>query len=194
MRAFFAAHGAIKELRLPRYQDSGRLRGYGHVEYESATSAACRTKGVRIQPRRPLRDRPAVQGQGPGDLDAAAAARRLPDDFVKNLPYDIPSDALRRSFEKFGKINDVRLAVHNHTQRQKGFGYVTFVKGTCLRTRCRAAVRGQGEVRVWGGPSTSTTTRRGRGPRRPSARRRGRGPRRRPGKGSSGSSGLRHYR
>ena len=32
MQAFFAAHGAIKELRLPRYQDSGRLRGYGHVE------------------------------------------------------------------------------------------------------------------------------------------------------------------
>ena len=66
--------------------------------------------------------------------------------FVKNLPYDIPSDALRRSFEKFGKINDVRLAVHNHTQRQKGFGYVTFVK----ETSAEAAVRGQGEVKVRG--------------------------------------------
>ena len=65
---------------------------------------------------------------------------------MKNLPYDIPSDALRRSFEKFGKINDVRLAVHNHTQRQKGFGYVTFVK----ETSAEAAVRGQGEVRVRG--------------------------------------------
>ena len=40
----------------------------------------------------------------------------------------------------------MRLAVHNHTQRQKGFGYVTFVK----ETSAEAAVRGQGEVRVRG--------------------------------------------
>ena len=146
VRAFFAAHGAIKELRLPRYQDSGRLRGYGHVEYESANSAAAALKAsgsslggryVTIQPSK-AKDQ------------ATWTPRPRPDGcrtiFVKNLPYDIPSDALRRSFEKFGKINDVRLAVHNHTQRQKGFGYVTFVK----ETSAEAAVRGQGDVRVRG--------------------------------------------
>ena len=146
VRAFFEAHGAIKELRLPRYQDSGRLRGYGHVEYESATSAAAALKAsgsslggryVTIQPSK-AKDQ------------ATRTPRPRPDGcrtiFVKNLPYDIPSDALRRSFEKFGKINDVRLAVHNHTQRQKGFGYVTFVK----EASAEAAVRGQGEVTVRG--------------------------------------------
>ena len=146
VRAFFEAHGAIKELRLPRYQDSGRLRGYGHVEYESATSAAAALKAsgsslggryVTIQPSK-AKDQ------------ATRTPRPRPDGcrtiFVKNLPYDIPSDALRRSFEKFGKINDVRLAVHNHTQRQKGFGYVTFVK----EAAAEAAVRGQGEVKVRG--------------------------------------------
>ena len=146
VRAFFAAHGAIKELRLPRYQDSGRLRGYGHIEYESANSAAAALKAsgsslggryVTVQPSK-------AKGQ------TTWTPRPRPDGcrtvFVKNLPYDIPSDALRRSFEKFGKINDVRLAVHNHTQRQKGFGYVTFVK----ETSAEAAVRGQGEVKVRG--------------------------------------------
>ena len=146
VRAFFEAHGAIKELRLPRYQDSGRLRGYGHVEYESANGAAAALKAsgsslggryVTIQPSK-AKDR------------AIRTPRPRPDGcrtiFVKNLPYDIPSDALRRSFEKFGKINDVRLAVHNHTQRQKGFGYVTFVK----ETSAEAAVRGQGAVKVRG--------------------------------------------
>ena len=146
VRTFFAAHGAIKELRLPRYQDSGRLRGYGHVEYESANGAAAALKAsgsslggryVTIQPSK-AKDQ------------AAWTPRPRPDGcrtiFVKNLPYDIPSDALRRSFEKFGKINDVRLAVHNHTQRQKGFGYVTFVK----ETSAEAAVRGQSDVRVRG--------------------------------------------
>ena len=131
---------------MPRYQDSGRLRGYGHVEYESATSAAAALKAsgsslggryVTIQPSK-AKDQ------------ATWTPRPRPDGcrtiFVKNLPYDIPSDALRRSFEKFGKINDVRLAVHNHTQRQKGFGYVTFVK----EAAAEAAVRGQGEVQVRG--------------------------------------------
>ena len=146
VRAFFAAHGAIKELRLPRYQDSGRLRGYGHVEYETAQSASSALKAsgsslggryVTIQPSK-AKDQ------------ATWTPRPRPDGcrtiFVKNLPYDIPSDALRRAFEKFGKINDVRLAVHNHTQRQKGFGYVTFVK----ETSAEAAVRGQGAVQVRG--------------------------------------------
>ena len=49
-----------------------------------------------------------------------------------------PYTALRRSFEKFGKINDVRLAVHNHTQRQKGFGYVTFVNETSAEAAARS--------------------------------------------------------
>ena len=146
VRAFFAAHGAIKELRLPRYQDSGRLRGYGHVEYESATSAAAALKAsgsslggryVTVQPSK-AKDQTTWTPRPRPD-----GCRTI---FVKNLPYDIPSDALRRAFEKFGKINDVRLAVHNHTQRQKGFGYVTFVK----ETSAEAAVRGQGEVKVRG--------------------------------------------
>ena len=146
VRAFFAAHGAIKELRLPRYQDSGRLRGYGHVEYETAQSAASAIKASGSS----LGGRYVTVQPSKAKDQATWTPRPRPDGcrtvFVKNLPYDIPSDALRRSFEKFGKINDVRLAVHNHTQRQKGFGYVTFVK----ETSAEAAVRGQGEVKVRG--------------------------------------------
>ena len=146
VRAFFAAHGAIKELRLPRYQDSGRLRGYGHVEYESANGAAAALKASGSS----LGGRYVTVQPSKAKDQATWTPRPRPDGcrtvFVKNLPYDIPSDALRRSFEKFGKINDVRLAVHNHTQRQKGFGYVTFVK----ETSAEAAVRGQGEVKVRG--------------------------------------------
>ena len=32
VRGFFEACGPVVSLRLPRYQDSGRLRGYAHVE------------------------------------------------------------------------------------------------------------------------------------------------------------------
>lgn len=30
---FFSSAGEIKALRLPRWHDSGRLRGYGHIEF-----------------------------------------------------------------------------------------------------------------------------------------------------------------
>ena len=131
---------------MPRYQDSGRLRGYGHVEYETAQSASSALKASGSS----LGGRYVTVQPSKAKDQATWTPRPRPDGcrtvFVKNLPYDIPSDALRRSFEKFGKINDVRLAVHNHTQRQKGFGYVTFVK----ETSAEAAVRGQGEVKVRG--------------------------------------------
>jgi nucleolin len=38
--AFFAKVGSLVGLRLPRWHDSGRLRGYGHVEFGSADEAS----------------------------------------------------------------------------------------------------------------------------------------------------------
>lgn len=40
VRTFFdSVGGRIKSVRLPRWHDSGRLRGYGHVEFESIAQA-----------------------------------------------------------------------------------------------------------------------------------------------------------
>jgi nucleolin len=147
VKAFFAAHGAVKELRLPRYQDSGRLRGYGHIEYETVESAAAALKvsGAELGGRYVT-----VKESKAKAIATSWTPRPRPDGcrtvFVKNLPYDTLPETLRRTFEKFGKISDVRLAVHNDTQRQKGFGYVTFVK----ETSAEAAVSGQGDVKVRG--------------------------------------------
>ena len=91
VRAFFAAHGAIKELRLPRYQDSGRLRGYGHVEYETAQSAASALKAsgsslggryVTIQPSK-AKDQTTWTPRPRPD-----GCRTV---FVKNLPTTSPA-------------------------------------------------------------------------------------------------------
>lgn len=147
VKAFFEAHGAVKELRLPRYQDSGRLRGYGHIEYETVESAAAALKASGAE----LGGRYVTVKESKAKASATSwTPRPRPDGcrtvFVKNLPYDTLSETLRRTFEKFGKISDVRLAVHNDTQRQKGFGYVTFVK----ETSAEAAVSGQGDVKVRG--------------------------------------------
>jgi nucleolin len=40
VRAFFRDAGPVRSLRLPRWHDSGRLRGYGHVEFGDVEAAA----------------------------------------------------------------------------------------------------------------------------------------------------------
>lgn len=37
---FFSECGSVKSVRLPRWHDSNRLRGYGHVEFHNSSDAA----------------------------------------------------------------------------------------------------------------------------------------------------------
>ena len=39
VRIFFQVVGTIVSIRLPRWHDSGRLRGYGHVEFATEAEA-----------------------------------------------------------------------------------------------------------------------------------------------------------
>lgn len=39
IRKFFAKVGVIQSIRLPKWHDSGRLRGYGHIEFSSSEIA-----------------------------------------------------------------------------------------------------------------------------------------------------------
>jgi nucleolin len=39
VRRFFKDYGTVVSVRLPRWHDSGRLRGYGHVEFATAEAA-----------------------------------------------------------------------------------------------------------------------------------------------------------
>lgn len=39
IKTFFASAGSIKSIRLPKWHDSGRLRGYGHIEFNDVKSA-----------------------------------------------------------------------------------------------------------------------------------------------------------
>lgn len=64
--------------------------------------------------------------------------------FIKNLPYDCTEEALKEAFTFCGKISSVRLALWNHTQKQKGFGYVEFVK----ENSAEIAVKKQREIKV----------------------------------------------
>ena len=131
---FFADCGKVCSVRLARFHDSGRCRGYGHVELVDAGAArAALGKSGEYMGQRYVEVQPAT-GEGMGGAAVAASGRREGVEqplgcrtvFVKNLPYDVSEEAVRQSFRVCGKVANVRLAMWNHTKTKKGFGYVEF--------------------------------------------------------------------
>jgi nucleolin len=138
VREFFVSGGCtdIVQLRLPRWQDSGRLRGYGHVVFDSRES---RQKAIAELNRKNLGAR-YVSIQAPKEPRGGASAsvrtintpREPPEGccvvFIKNLPYHATEEDIQHEFETCGKIVEggVRIARNSQTRQSKGFCYVEF--------------------------------------------------------------------
>lgn len=141
VRHFFEVHGCtnIIDLRLPTWQDSGRLRGFGHVVFASEETRARalsdevngKELGGRYVTVREANAPRAGTTMGASTL-GGGATRDQPKGcktiFAKNLPYDANEDDILESFRVFGKIIEggVRVARNHVTATSKGFGYVEF--------------------------------------------------------------------
>ena len=132
-------------MRLPKWQDTGRLRGFGHIVFSSQksrqkalTDLDGKHLGSRYLTIRPPND--PKPGTTMGTVAAAANAggegavpapvvRDQPDGchtvFIRNLPYDATEDDIKETFRSCGKIVEggVRLARNYSTRESKGFGY-----------------------------------------------------------------------
>lgn len=101
VRNFFRSSGEVVNIRLPKWHDSGRLRGYGHVEFKTAEGAskALERSGEYLLDRYLNIDRP----MNPRTLSAGSSSSSITEDaveapkekiagcrtiFVKNLPYE----------------------------------------------------------------------------------------------------------
>ena len=139
IRNFFTEHGCndILELRLPKWQDSGRLRGFGHVVFSSQDSRkhalSNEVNGKEIGGRYiTVKEANAPRAGTTAGASQGGQAREQPKGcktvFVRNLPYDATEEHILEAFRTYGKIVDggVRV-VRNHTNGQsKGFGYVEY--------------------------------------------------------------------
>ncbi len=140
VRFFFTTHDChdIVQLRLPTWQDSGRLRGFGHVVFASQETRlralSDEVNGKELCGRYiTIKEANAPRaGTTAGAVLGGAPVRAQPGGcktlFVRNLPYDASEDDIRESFQICGKINDDGArVVRNHSNGQsKGFGYVEF--------------------------------------------------------------------
>jgi len=133
----FSDCGMVVDVRVPRWNDSGKCRGYAHVDFEKkkhmlkAIETLNRFQmGARYITVVPAKDKAAPAGPKlkPGDIPDTCTTI-----FVKNLPYETDEDVVQESLANFGTVVNVRLAKWNHTGRLKGFGYVQFSSVSAVR-------------------------------------------------------------
>jgi nucleolin len=131
VKEFFQSNGIadILELRLPTWQDSGRLRGYGHVLFASQKSfkTALTLSGKYLQKRYLT-----IQAANAPKSNSSFHTRSNTDDppppdcktlFVHNLPYSATEDDVTVVFENYG-LTGVRIARNSVTRQSKGFCYI----------------------------------------------------------------------
>jgi nucleolin len=132
----------ILDLRLPTWNDTGRLRGYGHIEFSSVD---LRTKALEewnrqrmgsryltFQPAKaPKESFPTTQDE---DAKQTILNSPAPDGccvvFVKNVPYSATDEDLESVFGTFGTLREdgggIRIARHSSSRQSKGFAYVEY--------------------------------------------------------------------
>lgn len=133
IKEFFQGCGSILEVKAPKWQDSGRLRGYAHVTFsdKGAKKKALAMNNTAVGKKgRFLKIESAKESSGAQPLKAKEleGKRRL---FVKNLPYDVTEAEVGNLFKAFGKVNEVRIPAS--FGRCKGFAYVEFAKCEYLK-------------------------------------------------------------
>jgi RNA recognition motif-containing protein len=155
IREFFLECGDPTSIRAPRYQDSGRLMGYAHVDFptKAAATKALSQDGKSVGGRyiKVAIAKPAGAG---ADSLMAFSERPRPKGcatvFIKGIPYDSNEEAVKAAFGKFGTVTSVRLARWNHTERLKGFGYVSYEHGFSAEAAVKAyregLARGSGKA------------------------------------------------
>ncbi|KAL9181166.1 hypothetical protein ACHAXT_009971 [Thalassiosira profunda] len=139
VRAFFASHGCgdILQLRLPTWQDSGRLRGFGHVVFASPeTRARALSDAVNGQDLGgryvTVKEAHAPRAGTTAGASLGGRAREQPPGcktvFVKNLPYEASEEQILDAFRACGKVVDggVRVARNHVSGTSKGFAYVEY--------------------------------------------------------------------
>ena len=143
IKSHFSGCGEIESVRMPKWQDSGRSKGYAFVTFADASAidealkldkseAEGRWLKVSI-PRAPS----AKPGSQPFSSEPSDDCKTL---FIKNLPYDATEDQIGELFTQYGEVASVRIA--NENGRSKGFCFLDFEDPKSTKAVGEAAAKG----------------------------------------------------
>lgn len=138
LEQIFSECGTIIELKLPKYQDSGRNIGYAHIYFEDNSNAE---KALELDHHQIGKRYLTVQlakhsySNNPNTTDKFKP-NDVPSDcltvYVKNLPYDITEEEVGNKFRSCGKIKGIRFVYNSQLKHFKGFCFIDFIEHKSL--------------------------------------------------------------
>ncbi|KAJ2726265.1 nuclear localization sequence binding protein [Coemansia sp. Benny D115] len=139
LRETFSKFGEVTGARLAYWQDSGKPRGFGYVDFtnKDAQDAAVAESEVVTIDSRALRvdvassggaNNSAPRNNNRQDFGSQKPRNSEPSStlFVGNLSFDSTEDSIRSAFSECGEVVSVRIVTDMETNRKKGFGYIQF--------------------------------------------------------------------
>ena len=116
----------------------GFLAGYlvGRRGKGGKKGPAQKKQSPQAQPRRPARPPEPRTPIPAGSVEI----------YVGNLSYDMTEDALRKTFEAFGKVDSARVVTNRFNNKSKGFGFVVMPN----RPEAEKAIAAMSEKEVMG--------------------------------------------
>jgi nucleolin len=151
----------VTSLRLPRWQDTGRLRGYGHAElattkdYESALAKSGQSipgfsRYLQIQPAKPPKP---IGTTSLAEANHSDPSKTL---MLKNLSYEATEEDIHLVMDRFGAVAEggIRIARHNRNKQSRGFAYVEFsqMESAVRAVKAAAAAASGGGIVIRGRP------------------------------------------
>ena len=139
VKEIFSGVGNIVRTVIPRWNDSGRLKGYAIFEFETEAEAeaALKLNKKKLDGGRYL----AVSFSKGKKIDtgkSTKSAEITADEqttcktlFIGNLPYDVTEDELNAVFGSYGPVEEIRVVSENG--RMKGFAYIEYKKTGIVR-------------------------------------------------------------
>jgi len=124
---YFASCGAIKEVRLMSDRQTGRPKGFGYIEFETAEGVKKaieydgsdydgRSLRVNMADQRPaIRDSPAARDEKPPCNTV----------FIGGLSFNSTVESITEAFGECGNVVEVRI-MKDEEGNSRGFGYIEF--------------------------------------------------------------------
>ena len=131
LKELFSPFGEIEQIKLPKYQDSGRNIGYCHIYYTSVDSA---NKALELDNytlgKRYLKISLANKSSNELNKTKKINPNDVPVNcltaFIRNLPYESTEKEIGDKFRSCGKIKGIRMVYNSKNKKFKGFCYIDF--------------------------------------------------------------------
>lgn len=132
----FSAFGNILSCKVATDMSNGESKGYGFVHFETeeaALNAIQKVNGMLLNGKKvyvgrfvPRKDR---------EMELGEKARKFTNVYIKNINDDYDEGRLTEMFQKYGKINSVKV-MKGEDGKSKGFGFVSFESPEEALTAC----------------------------------------------------------